>query len=114
MRSLIVRAALAAAIVVVGFAWAARAADAPVTLTGKIACAHCTLKEPDAKECQDVLVVEGENAGKYYLVKNDALKKFGHTCSGYKAARVTGVVTEKDGKKWLEATSIEKIKKAKG
>ena len=109
MRTLIVRAALAAA-VIVGFAWAAQAADAPVTLTGKIACAHCTLKEPGVKDCQDVLVVEGENAGKYYLVQNDALKKFGHTCRGYKAARVTGVVTEKDGKKWIEATSIEKIK----
>ncbi len=79
-----------------------------VTLSGKIACAHCTLKLEGVKECQDVLVVAGKDGGNYFLVKNEALEKFGHTCQGQKAATVTGKVTTKDGKMWLAATKIEK------
>ncbi len=78
-----------------------------VTLTGKVACAKCTLKKADAKACQDVLVVEGEQAGEYYLVKNAVLDKFGHNCKGEKAAVVTGSVMEKDGKTWLTPTKME-------
>lgn len=102
------RALVAIALVAaLGFATAALAAD--VSLSGKIACAHCTLKKADAKECQDVLVVAGEKGAttEYYLVKNAALEKFGHTCKGEKAATVTGAVSEKDGKKWITATKIE-------
>ncbi len=99
--------AAVAVVALVGFATAALAAD--VTLTGKIACAKCTLKKADAKECQDVLVVAGEKgaATDYYIVKNDVLEKFGHTCKGEKAATVTGTVSEKDGKKWITPTKIE-------
>ncbi len=79
-----------------------------VTLKGNVACAHCTLKLAGVKECQDVLVVSGEGAGQYYLVKNAVLEKFGHTCQGEKAALVTGTVTKKDGKMWLAATKMEK------
>jgi len=79
-----------------------------VTLTGNIACAHCTLKLEGVKECQDVLVVDGKDGGNYFLVKNDALKQFGHTCQGQKAAKVTGTVATKDGKMWLTASKVEK------
>ena len=79
-----------------------------VTLTGNIACAHCTLKVEGVTECQDVLVVDGKDGGNYFLVKNDALKQFGHACKGQKAAKVTGTVAEKDGKMWLTASKLEK------
>ena len=106
----------AVTVIVAGLALLAMAGEEgkPVTLTGKIACAHCTLKKADAKECQDVLVVEAGQtmkAGDYYLVKNDVLSKFGHSCEGYKDAVVTGTVTEKDGKIWLTASKMEGVKK---
>jgi hypothetical protein len=101
---LFVAVALVAAL---GLASAATAAD--VTLSGKIACAHCTLKKADAKGCQDVLVVAGEKGAttEYYIVKNDVLEKFGHTCQGEKAATVTGSVSEKDGKKWITPSRMD-------
>jgi hypothetical protein len=101
---LFVAVALVAAL---GLASAAFAAD--VTVSGKIACAKCTLKKADAKECQDVLVVAGEKGATtdYYLVKNAVLEKFGHTCTGEKAATVTGSVSEKDGKKWLTPSKMD-------
>jgi hypothetical protein len=95
-----------AAIVSFGLVAAATAAD-EVTLKGKIVCAKCTLKKADVKECQDALVVSGANAGDYYLVKNEVLKKFGHVCMGEKRAVVTGTISEKNGQKWIEASKIE-------
>jgi hypothetical protein len=96
-----------ALVAVLGFATNAVASD--VTLTGKIACAKCTLKMADAKECQDVLVVTGEKGATtdYYIVKNAVFEKFGHTCKGWKAATVTGAVSEKDGKKWITPSKME-------
>jgi len=96
-----------ALVAAVALATAAFAAD--VTLSGKVACAKCTLKKADAKECQDVLVVAGEKGAttEYYIVKNAVFEKFGHQCKGEKAATVTGAVSEKDGKKWITPTKIE-------
>jgi hypothetical protein len=91
---------------VVGIVAVSTAADKTVTVTGKVACAKCALKKAGATACQDVLVVTGENAGEYYLVKNAVFEKFGHTCRGEKAATVTGTVSEKDGKMWLTATDL--------
>jgi hypothetical protein len=100
-----------ALVLVVGLAASALAAD-PVTVTGKVMCAKCTLKKADAKECQDVLVVKDAQGAvaEYYLVKNDVQKKFGHVCTGEKPATVTGIVTVKDGKKWLDATKMDEQK----
>lgn len=67
----------------------------------------CTLKKADAKECQNVLVVTGENAGEYYLVKNEVAEAYGHVCKGTKPATITGTVAEKDGKAWLTAKEIK-------
>jgi hypothetical protein len=101
-----------ALVFVLGMAASALAAD-PVTVTGKVMCAKCTLKKADAKECQDVLVVKtGDKTAEYYIEKNDIAKAFGHVCGGEKAAVVTGTVTEKDGKKWISATKMEEPKKS--
>jgi len=105
----IVRAALAAAIVV---GLVAVASADTVTVSGKMACAHCTLKKADVKACQDVLVVAGKEGAKpteYWLVKNEVADK-AHVCNGEKAVTVTGSVVEKDGKQWLTATKVDEAK----
>jgi hypothetical protein len=96
-----------ALVAVVGLAAVATAAE--TTLTGSIACAKCTLKKADAKECQDVLVVKDDKgqAKEYYVAKNDVFEKFGHTCTGEKPATVTGTVADKDGKTWITASKME-------
>lgn len=89
-----------------GFVVAAAAGD-EVTLNGTLVCAKCSLKKADAHGCQDVLIVAGEKASEYYVVKNETAKKFGHACRGEKPAKVTGTVSEKDGKQWITASSME-------
>ena len=103
-------AILVSAGLILGLAGLAMAKEkaAPVTLDGQMECAKCTLKVEGVKECQDVLVVKnGEKEEHYYVMKNDVAKTFGHTCSGTKDVKVTGTVADKDGKKWIDATSIE-------
>ena len=99
-----------AALVLIAFVGTSLAADK--TFSGSIACAKCTLKKADAKECQDVLVVkgEGDQAAEYYIVKNAVSEKFGHVCTGTKPAMVTGAVSEKDGKTWITPTKMEEKK----
>ena len=83
---------------------------------GTLVCAKCTLKKPDAKECQDVLLVPTDNGAKgakgakaeYYIVKNDVAKKSGEVCTVEVKAKVTGTLSQKDGKTWLTASKIEK------
>jgi hypothetical protein len=108
MKSLFVSALMA--VLLVGLAGVASAADE--SLSGTVMCAKCALKKADAKECQDVLVVkDGDGAVKeYYIAKNAVLEKFGHTCKGEKPATVTGAVTEKDGRMWITATTMEEKK----
>ena len=80
------------------------------TLEGTLVCAKCYLKKPDAKECQDVLLVPADNGAKreYYITKNDVAKKSGEECTTEIKARVTGTVSAKDGKTWLTPSKIEK------
>ncbi len=100
-----------AALLLVGFVSVGHAAD-ETTLTGKIVCAKCMLKKEDASKCQDVLIVTDANntTTEYYIVKNDEAEKAGHECKKEANGTVTGVVSEKDGKKWITATKIEKEK----
>ena len=92
---------------------AAAYAGEETTVTGKVMCAKCTLKKADATKCQDVLVVkDGDKTAEYYVVKNAVAEKFGHTCSGEKAAVVTGTVSEKDGKKWITPSKMEAPKQS--
>lgn len=87
-----------------------RAAAEEVTLHGTLMCAKCSLKKADAKECQDVLVTKDSEGTttEYYIAANEVSKKFGHTCNNQAEAMVTGTVSEKDGKKWIAASKIEK------
>lgn len=95
-----------AVVAALGFGSLALAADE--TLSGKVTCAKCTLKKAGVKDCADVLVVAGaKGTTEYWVVKNPVLEKFGHQCQGEKAVKVTGTVSEKDGKKWITPTKIE-------
>ncbi|HEX5043848.1 MAG TPA: DUF6370 family protein [Candidatus Polarisedimenticolaceae bacterium] len=98
--------AIAAVLALTGLALAGDNA-APVTVEGKLLCAKCTLAEEGQEKCQSV-VVAGDT--KYYLIKNAVAEKDGHVCKGEKAVKVTGVVSEKDGRKWIEATEIAEVK----
>jgi len=99
------------AVLALGLVSALKAAD-ETTISGSVMCAKCTLKKADAKECQDVLVVKDAQGAstEYYIVKNAVFEKAGHQCSGEAPATVTGKVTEKDGRKWIEATKMDKKK----
>lgn len=103
----IMRFAMAAALV---FTVTAPAFAADETYSGSLMCAMCMLKKADAHECQDVLVVTGANGDKteYYVTKNDVAKKAGEACTNEIKATVTGTVSEKDGKKWITPSKIEK------
>jgi hypothetical protein len=84
-----------------------------VTMTGNVACSKCALKLEGAATCQDVLVVAGKDGAAptyYYFAKNDTLSAFKHGCGEQTPAVVTGVVAEKDGKKWIVATKIVEAK----
>lgn len=98
-----------AAVLVVGLIAAPIAAD-ETTMSGTIVCAKCKLKKAGQSECQDVLLVKDDKGAtaEYYVEKNAAAKKFGHTCSGEAPATVTGQVSEKDGVKWIVASKIER------
>lgn len=87
-------------------------ADEAVTLQGKVVCAKCTLKKDDAKECQNVLVVTDKDGKdvEYYITKNKVDEKFGEVCTDVRPATVTGTVSEKDGRKWITATKMERAK----
>ena len=103
--------ALAATFVVLGAVATATAfaSGDEVTLKGTIVCAKCTLKKPDAKECQNVLLVPGADGKKveYYLAPSKSADAVGEICMESKAATVTGTVSEKDGRKWITASKVE-------
>ena len=85
-----------------------RAEDKATTLTGTLTCAKCDLKQTDA--CQNVLKVkDGDKTVMYYLNDSDATKDtHGKVCKGAKDnVTVTGMVEEKDGKKWITVSKIE-------
>jgi hypothetical protein len=89
---------------------AAVVVPAEETYNGTLMCALCTLKKADAHDCQDVLIVTAANGAKteYYITKNEVATKAGEACTAEIKATVTGTVSEKDGKKWLTASKIEK------
>jgi hypothetical protein len=82
------------------------------TLKGEMVCAKCYLKRPDAKECQDVLMVKDAKGAttEYYITKNQIAKESGEACMEPVAATVTGSVSTKDGRNWLTASKIVKAK----
>jgi len=94
-----------AALAIAAPAWAA-----DETLKGDMVCAKCFLKKPDAKECQDVLLVKNTTGEptEYYVTKNDVAKESGEACTTKIPATITGTVSEQDGRKWITATKIVK------
>jgi hypothetical protein len=80
------------------------------TLTGEMVCAKCYLNKPDAKECQDVLLVKDAKGAtvEYYVTKNKVSQESGEACTQTIPAVVVGTVSEKDGRKWITASKITK------
>jgi len=77
------------ALAVAAPAWAA-----DETLKGDMVCAKCFLKKPDAKECQDVLLVKNPTGEptEYYVTKNDVAKESGEACTTKIPATITGTL----------------------
>lgn len=92
-------------------------ADKEVTLTGTMACAKCGLKEEGVKKCTNAIQVkEGDKTVTYYLDdKGNGEDYHEGLCGGGKkeGAKVTGIVAEKDGKKWVKVTKVEEKKEKK-
>ncbi len=79
------------------------------TFSGTLVCASCGLQKADAKECQDVLLVTDTKGAttEYYIAKNHVTSG-DEACTLKIAATVSGTVSERDGKKWITPTKIEK------
>ena len=68
-----------------------------LTLKGELVCAKCGLNKPDAKECQDVLLVK-DAKGKtteYDMTKNKVSQESGEACTQTIPATIVGTVSEK-------------------
>ena len=84
------------------------------TVTGDAVCAKCALKE--TKTCQNTVTTdEGGKKVTYYLTGAASKKAHGPLgiCTASKDApvkvKVTGKLEEKDGKKVIEVSKIEKV-----
>ena len=96
------------------------AADKEVALKGTILCAKCSLKE--GKKCQTAIQVKeaGKTVTYYLLDKGNKEDYHEAVCGGEKKeGTVTGVVSEKDGKKYITPKKVQYAKesaaaKAKG
>jgi hypothetical protein len=81
------------------------------TLKGTACCAKCELKDKDFPKCQTVLIVKEDGKEvKYYFDKDSEKKHHSDYCKGKTDITVKGKVTEKDGKKWVAVSSVEKKK----
>jgi hypothetical protein len=73
------------------------------TLKGTICCTKCCLKETD--ECGNAIKVKVDDKDVIYYFKDEGKKESYHKAFCTKGSTikgsVTGVVTEKDGKKWI-------------
>lgn len=82
--------------------------DEKKTLEGKMVCTKCKLSE--TPDCGNAVVVkEGDKEVTYYIKDTGKKEKY-HKCSGEQAVKVTGKVTEKDGKKYIEEAKVETVK----
>ncbi len=115
LKRLLIMLIISLAVALVGGAIAGEETET-ITLEGNVVCALCTLKLEGIKECQNVLQVEsgaeGAELTNYFIAKNDVGDKFGMVCKDSKHVKITGVVEEKDGKKWITASKIELVEKS--
>jgi len=102
MKKLTLSLAIAASFTATAFA-------KDVTLTGEGKCLKCALKKADS--CQNVLEVKDGDKSTLYILTGDVSKKFhGEICSKTKNVEVTGVLSEKDGKKSIAVAKIAEKK----
>ncbi|MCP5541384.1 MAG: hypothetical protein H7A52_14675 [Akkermansiaceae bacterium] len=94
---------IAAAVAIAAMALVVSAKAEDKTVEGTLMCAKCKLSETSA--CADVLKVGDVT---YYLEQDGKAKTKAHQCSGEAKAKVTGKEEERDGKKYLVVSSIEK------
>jgi hypothetical protein len=78
-----------------------------VKLEGKVCCAKCELGKES--KCMTVVVVKkGDKEETFYFDKESNSKFHKDYCTGSTDAVVVAKVTEKDGKKTLSVSKIEK------
>ncbi len=103
----------ALALAVAGFlTLGTRASDQEVTLKGQIMCAKCELHQ--ASKCQTAIVVKQNGKDVTYYFKDKGAREEYHeaVCGGGRQdGSVTGVVSEKNGKKWITPSKVEYVKK---
>jgi len=90
-------------------AWNAQAGDKEVTLKGKIMCAKCELKLKGISKCTTCIKVKEGDKEVVYLFLDKGNKEEYHEAvcgGGEKEGTVTGVVSEKDGKKWIKPSKV--------
>lgn len=86
---------------------AAKAADKEVTLKGKIVCPRCALGE--GTKCQNAIQVQegGKTVTYYFLDKGNKERYHEEVCGADgKQGTVTGVVSEKDGKRLITPKKV--------
>ena len=77
-----------------------------VTLSGAIACAKCAFKV--GNECRTAVKVSEAGKDVIYLFDEAADKKYHEAiCKTVRNGKVTGVVSEKDGKKLITVSKVE-------
>jgi len=97
---------------------AIQAADKEETLKGTVTCAKCDLKI-EKKSCATVIVVAKDKKDKesketVYYFDTDSHKKYHKPiCMEPKKGMVTGIVSEKDGKKTIKVSKVEYDEKEK-
>lgn len=81
-----------------------------VTLKGTICCAKCELKQ--AKTCTNAIKVKEDGKDVVYLFEDKGGKAsyHGKICQTTKEGEVTGVVSEKDGKKYIKPKDDKAVK----
>ena len=109
LRTVLASVVAVAAITLAGLGNAAEDKEKK-TLEGTLTCTKCALKE--TKACGHALLVkEGDKEVKYYLTDKGGKEPYHkHCCQEDVPAKVTGKVSEKDGKKIIEDPKVE-IKK---
>jgi hypothetical protein len=81
-----------------------------VTLKGTILCAKCQLKDKDFKKCTTAIQVkDGDKTLIYYFDDKGHDESYHEeVCGGgTKMGTVVGMVTEKEGRKWIRPTKVE-------
>lgn len=79
------------------------------TMTGTITCAKCGLKMADS--CNTAMTVKENGKDTVYMFDAESDKAHHEAfCKGSKKGTVTGMVTEKDGKKWVKVSKVETAK----